>query len=150
LLKHLSKELDFLKASGGAGSGGGASAPPDVVIQITNKIEKLEIKIGNLENELNSMRRAKNQTVSMPQAPISSGPSIDASKFEALEQKVGQMDGDFKKFNNEIVKEIKHHQDQINGKVDFPQLEELKDFLLGKIDELLRGFKQFADKNETK
>ena len=148
LLNQLSREFDFLKASG-AGSGGD-SASPDIVIQITNKIEKLEIKLGNLENELNSMRRDKNKTVSMPSQPVSSGPSIDPSKIDSLEHKINQLDSDFKKFNNEIVKEIKNHQDQINGKVDYSQLEELKEFLLGKIDELMRGFKQFADKNETK
>lgn len=148
LLNQLSKEFDFLKASSG-GSGGG-SASPDVVIQITNKIEKLEIKLGNLENELNSMRRDKNKTVSMPSQPVSTGPSVDPSKLDSLEHKVNQLDTDFKKFNNEIIKEIKNHQDQINGKTDYSQLEELKEFLLGKIDELVRGFKQFADKNETK
>lgn len=148
LLSRLSKEFDFLKASG-AGSGGN-SGSPDVTIQITNKIEKLEIKLGNLENELNSMKRDKNKTVSMPAQPVATGPSIDPSKFDSLEHKVNQLDTDFKKFNNEIVKEIKNHQDQINGKTDYSQLEELKEFLLGKIDELMRGLKQFADKNETK
>jgi DNA repair exonuclease SbcCD ATPase subunit len=147
LLDQLMRDMDFLKSSGG-GSGGGAS--PDVIIQVTNKIEKLEIKLGNLENELNSMRRAKAQTVTMPPPQTMTAPTVDEGRIDALEKNLSQLDKDFKKFNNEIIKEIKNHQDQINGKADYSQLDELRDHLLSKIDELLRGFKQFADKNETK
>lgn len=148
LLEHLAKDIDFLKASGGSGSGSGA--PPEVVIQITNRIEKLEIKLGNIENELGGLKRQKSQTVSMPQPTVSSGSGIDSSKLEAIEKKVNDLYGDFNKLQHEFVKEIKNHQDQINGKADYSQLEELKDFLLGKIDELARSLKQFADKSETK
>lgn len=148
LLDQLSRDMNFLKASGAGGSGTGAN--PDIVIQITNKIEKLEIKLGNLENELNSMRRAKPQTVSMPAQSLPTTSTVDESRVASLEKKVSHLNDDFNKFNNEIVKEIKNHQDQINGKADLSQLDELRDELLSKIEDLLRGFKQFADKNETK
>lgn len=150
LLEHLTKDIDFLKATGGGSGGSGSSASPDVVIQITNKIEKLEIKVGNLENELNGLRRTKAQTVSLPPPNVGSSNSFDSGRVDSIEKRMDEIENDFKKFNNEIVKEIKNHQDQINGKADYAQLEELKDFLLGKIDDLLRGFKQFADKNDTK
>ena len=149
LLDHLSRDIDFLKASSG-GAGRGADGPsPDVVIQITNKIEKLEIKLGNLENELNSLSRARAQTVPMPAQPAANS-GVDSAKVDMLERRLDGLEDDFKKFNNEIIKEIKNHQDQINGKTDYGQLEELKDFLLGKIDDLARSLKQFADKNDTK
>lgn len=147
LLEQLSKDMDFLKASGGSGGGGGN---PDFVIQVTNKIEKLEIKIGNLENELGQLRRAKAQTVQMPNNNMPTGSNIDESRVTDLEKQVDDLQNELKGFSNEIIKEIKNHQDQINGKADYNQLEELRDDLLSKIDELLRGFKQFADKNDTK
>lgn len=147
LLDLLSGDMKFIKANG---AGGNSSGSPDITIQITNKIEKLEIKLGNLENELDSIRRAKAQTVSMPQAPVQSGSNIEESRIKAIEDKLKSLEHDLKGFNNEIVKEIKNHQDQINGKADYSQLDELRDSLLSKIDDLLRGFKQFADKNETK
>lgn len=149
LLDRLAKDMDFLKSSG-VGQGGNSGGTPDIIIQVTNKIEKLEIKLGNLENELNSMRRAKAQTVTMPAQQTTTLPSVDESRVEAIERKVDNLNNDFKKLNNEIIKEIKNHQDQINGKADYSQLDELRDHLLSKIDDLLRGFKQFADKNETK
>ena len=147
LLDLLTKDMDFLKASGGSNRGN--TANPDVIINVTNKIEKLEIKLGNLENELSSMRRAKPQTVSMPQQQmVNSG--VDESRVEALENDVQNLNENLSSFNNEIVKEIKNHQDQINGKVDYGQVDELKDDIMGKIEDLMRGFKQFADRSETK
>ena len=95
------------------------------------------------------MKKAKQQTVSMPQSPAPA-PGVDESRVEELEKQFKDLDDEFKNFNSEIIKEIKNHQDQINGKPDHTHLEELKEFLLGKIDELLRGFNKFADKNETK
>lgn len=151
LLDRIAKDCEFLKNSGaGSGNSSGNGASPEVVIQITNKIEKLEIKIGNLENELNSLRRAKPQTVSMPHPQSNTVPTVDEGRIDSIEQKLHDLEKDFDSFNSEIVKEIKNHQDQINGKADYGQLEELREHLLSKIDELLRGFKQFADKNETK
>lgn len=153
LLDRLTKDLEFLKRSeggGGTGAGAGSGANPDVIIQITNKIEKLEIKIGNLENELNSLRRSKPQTVTMPQPQSQTAPTIDEGRVETIEKKLNDLENELKKLNNLFVKEISHHQDQINGKADYSQLDELRDHLLNKIDELLRGFKTFADKNETK
>lgn len=146
LLNQLSKDMDFLKASG-TGSGG-EGADPQIVLQITNKIEKLEIKIGNLENDINGLKKAKPQQVAMP--PPTTDTGIDGAKLDSFEKRLDGLESDFDKFNSEIVKEVKNHQDQINGKADYSQLEELKDFLLGKIDDLMRGFKQFADKNDTK
>lgn len=147
LLDHLTKDIDFLKASGGSG-GNTSSSPPDINIQITNKIEKLEVKLGNLENELSSLRRAKPQTVTMPQQNMPTG--VDESRVQQLEKDVQDLSNDLKGFNNEIIKEIKNHQDQINGKVDYGQLEEVKDDLLGRIEDLMRGLKQFADRSDTK
>ena len=43
LLDLLTKDMDFLKASGGSNTGNGAN--PEVIINVTNKIEKLEIKL---------------------------------------------------------------------------------------------------------
>lgn len=151
LLNQLSRDIDYLKASGGGSQAAGGSGPnPDIIIQITNKIEKLEIKLGNLENELGGLRRSNAQTVSMPAPPPVADSTLDNAKVDSLEQRLNGLEDDFKRFNHELVKEIKNHQDQINGKADYSQLEELKDFLLGKIDDLVRGFKQFADKNDTK
>ena len=146
LLDRLSGDMNF----NNNGAAGNSSGSPDINIQITSKIEKLEIKIGNIENELDSMRRAKNQTVSMPPPPLQTGSNIEESRIKTIEDKLKSLESDLKGFNNEIVKEIKNHQDQINGKADYSQLDELRDSLLSKIDDLLRGFKQFADKNETK
>lgn len=146
LLDQLSKDMDFVKANAGSGGSGG---DPGITIQITNKIEKLEVKIGNLENELNSIRKAKAQTVQMPQQQMPTS-TVDNEKVDELERKVNQLGQDFQKFNRELINEIKNHQDQINGKVDHNQLDELREELLNKIEDLLRGFKQFADKNETK
>lgn len=153
LLDHLSRDIDFLKASGGSGGSGGSGAnnsgaSPDISIQITNKIDKLEVKLGNLENELSSLRRSKPQTVTMPQQNMPTG--VDESRVEKLEKDLSRLHDDFKGLNNEIIKEIKNHQDQINGKVDYGQLEEVKDDLLGRIEDLMRGLKQFADRSETK
>jgi archaellum component FlaC len=149
LLDRLSGDMNFMKTNG-AGSGDNNSASPDIIIQITNKIEKLEIKLGNLVNEFDSMKRAKSQTVSMPQQQVQTGSNIEESRIKTIEDKLKGLDQDLKSFNIEIIKEIKHHQDQINGKADYTQLDELRENLLSKIDDLLRGFKQFADKNETK
>lgn len=149
LLDRLSGDMNFLKTNG-AGAGDNNSASPDIIIQITNKIEKLEIKLGNLTNEFDSMKRAKSQTVSMPQQQVQTGSNIEESRIKTIEDKLKGLDQDLKSFNIEIIKEIKHHQDQINGKADYTQLDELRENLLSKIDDLLRGFKQFADKNETK
>lgn len=150
LLNSLAKDIDFLKASNTGGGDNTGQVGGDVVIQITNKIEKLEIKLGNLENEIGGLRRAAFQTVSMPAPPVADSKPIDTGKLDELERRLDGLDDDFKRFNSELVKEIKNHQDQINGKADYAQLEELKDFLLSKIDDLVRGFKQFADKNDTK
>ena len=152
LLDHLSKDMDFLKAnaSSGSGDGGNQGADPQIVLQITNKIEKLEIKLGNLENDVNALRRAKPQTVAMPPPPAQTDSGVDSAKIDSIEKRLDSLEDEFGRFNNELVKEIKNHQDQINGKADYSQLEELKDFLLGKIDDLMRGLKGFADKSDTK
>ena len=151
LLDHLTRDIDFLKASGGGSNSAGNNngGNPDITIQITNKIEKLEVKLGNLENEIGSLRRAKPQTVSMPQQPMPTS-GVDDERVRDLEKKLEELNNDLNNFNNEIVKEIKHHQDQINNKVDYGQLDELKDELLGRIEDLYKGLKQFADRNETK
>lgn len=149
LLDHLSKDMDFLKANSSGGGTRNDGADPQIVLQITNKIEKLEIKLDNLENDLNALRRAKPQTVAMP-PPAQTDSGVDSAKIDSIEKRLDNLEDDFGRFNNEIVKEIKNHQDQINGKADYSQLEELKDFLLGKIDDLMRGLKGFADKSDTK
>ena len=82
-----------------------------------------------MENELASMRRAKPQTVSMPQQQMMNS-GVDESRVDALEKDIQNLNENLSNFNDEIVKEIKNHQDQINGKVDYGQVDELKDDLM--------------------
>lgn len=142
LLDKLRREFEVLKSSKGSGG--------DVVIQVTNRIEKLEVRLEGLEKELRELLRKMQQPQTMD-FPQEQRGGVDEETFRALERRVDALENEFNAFRNEIAKILKDLQDQINQKADLEALAELEKSLMNKLDEVVKALiKQLADKNDTK
>ena len=104
------------------------------MVQVNNRIDKLEIQIQNLLNNM-----GKNQITE------------DPDSVKQLQAKLDQLRDDFEKFKNDVMQWLKSLQDALEGKADESALKELEKYLLGRLEDLANSLDQrFADKNETK
>lgn len=104
------------------------------MVQVTNRIDKVEIQIQQLMNGLGK-----------------GGEGIEAQVIKDLQDKLQLLRDDFEKFKEDVMKWLKDLQDALDNKADLTALKELERYLLGQIDELAAACdKKYADKNETK
>ena len=103
------------------------------MVQVTNRIDKIEIQIQQLMNGLGK------------------GEGLDGQVIQGLEDKIQALRDDFEKFKEDVMKWLKDLQDALDNKADITALKELEKYLLGQIDDLAAACdKKYADKNETK
>ena len=103
------------------------------MVQVTNKIDKIEIQIQQLLNGLGK------------------GGGIEMSLFKDLEDKLQKLRDDFEKFKDDVMGWLRDLQNALANKADLSALKELEKYLLSKLEDLANGLdKRFADKNETK
>lgn len=103
------------------------------MVQVTNRIEKVEIQIQQLLNGLGK------------------GGGIEMSLFKDLEDKLQKLRDDFEKFKADVMGWLKDLQNALANKADLSALKDLEKYLLSKIEDLANDLdKRFADKNETK
>ena len=103
------------------------------MVQITNKIDKIEVQIQQILNGLGK------------------GGGIEMSLFKDLEEKLQKLRDDFEKFKDDVMKWLRDLQNALANKADLSALKELEKYLLSKLEDLANGLdKRFADKNETK
>jgi hypothetical protein len=113
----LEKDVEWLKNNQGSG---GPTIDGDVIIQINNKIKNMEVKMDDLDKDMNrkladlisQLSKGGKPTVQMQQQPA------DDSKTKELEQRLNALTSDYEKFKNDIIKWIKDLQDQLNQKAD--------------------------------
>ena len=124
------------------------------VADLTEKYENHQLEIDAINRRLdalfNQLSNIKQDGGEMPSISVDFSQYV--SKFE-FEKHKKENDEEFKKIWEEIQK-LKDLIDQLfnllKDKASLSDLEDLKNFLLGKIDELALGcMKKFADKNET-
>jgi DNA repair exonuclease SbcCD ATPase subunit len=103
------------------------------VVQITNRIDKVEIQIQQLLNGLGK------------------GGGVDSAIIKDLEDKLQLLRDDFEKFKEDVMGWLKDLQDALENKADLTSLKDLERELLSRLEDLANGLdKRFADKNETK
>lgn len=103
------------------------------MVQVTNRIDKIEIQIQQLLNGLGK------------------GEGVEAQVIKDLEDKLRQLREDFEKFKEDVMRWLKDLQDALHEKADLTALKELEKYLLSRLEDLANGLdKRFADKNETK
>lgn len=104
------------------------------MVQVTNKIEKIEVQIQQI---LNGMGKG--------------GEGIEMSLFKDLEDKLQKLRDDFEKFKNDVMGWLRDLQNALANKADLSALKELEKYLLSRLEDLANGLdKRFADRNETK
>mmetsp|Transcript_26833 Transcript_26833/g.30981 ORF Transcript_26833/g.30981 Transcript_26833/m.30981 type:complete len:155 (+) Transcript_26833:679-1143(+) len=103
------------------------------LVQVTNRIDKVEVQIQQILNGLGK------------------GDGIEMTLFKDLEDKLQKLRDDFEKFKQDVMGWLKDLQNALMNKADLSALKELEKYLLSQLEDLANGLdKRFADKNETK
>ena len=120
--------------------------------QLVNLSKEVHNDGNGLNNNLNREGKKHHKTAKFTM----SFDDLDLSKYtlkEDFEKHVKENNEEINKIWDEIKKIndlIKQITESLNNKADIEDLNELRDFILGKIDDLINDFnKKFADKNET-
>ncbi len=145
-VEQLLKDVDILKKAGG-GQGDGISG--DVIIQITNRIEKVEVNVQMLTKQMEEMRNAKPapQTIAYNETKETIGDEV----IKEIQMRINMLIGDVDTLKKEFAKWIKDFQDQLNTKADLESLQSLEKSLMERINDIVKALtKQLADKNDTK
>ena len=80
--------------------------------------------------------------------PESSGGGVSQEAFNALQQRVADLEDALNHLRNEFAKWMKEMQDSLNQKADFAQLDKA---LQDRLSEIVKALtKQFADKGDTR
>ena len=131
---------------------------------LNNRLDSLYQQLVNLSKEMNNDGNGINYILNKddgkkPQKIAKIGLNIDdfdLSRFtlkEDFDKHVKENNEEINKIWDEIKRInglIKQITESLNNKADIDDLNELRDFILGKIDDLINDFnKKFADKNET-
>ena len=100
------------------------------MVQVTNKIDKIEIQIQQILNGLGK------------------GEGADMSQVADLNQKLQKLRDDFeKKFKDDVMRWLRDLQNALANKADLTALKELEKYFLSRLEDLDM---KYADKDETK
>ena len=86
----------------------------------------------------------------MPEYQAPSG-NIDDSVIIQINNRLGNLEASYNDLRDQFAKWIKQIQDELNGKADRSDLEELEKTMMNRLNDIITALtKQFADKAETK
>jgi len=101
------------------------------------RVTALEKKFLNLANAFANMK-----------IPEASGGGVSQEEFNALAQRVSDLEDALNHLRNEFAKWMKEMQDSLNQKADFAQMDKA---LQDRLSDIVKALtKQFADKAETR
>ena len=147
-LKNLATEVKTLASLGSGNRGTTINA--DVMISVTQRIEKLEQTVIIIQKSLDELRSQQKQstTINLQETKESIG---DESLFRELNSKFNQLRAELDQMKKEFAKWLKEMQDSLNSKADLDALSNLEKSLMERINEIVKALtKQLADKNDTK
>ena len=105
----------------------------------------LSCRVTALENKIKILAGRK------PEVAMPTSAGVDNDEFKGLAGRVGALEQNVNDLRNEFARWIKDFQDALNSKAESADLEELRNMLIEKITEIVKGLtKTLADKNETK
>ena len=105
----------------------------------------LEARVSALEKKFRALQDAFNNL----QIPASSGNNgVSQEAFNALQQRVADLEDALNHLRNEFAKWMKEMQDSLNQKADFAQMDKA---LQDRLSDIVKALtKQFADKGDTR
>ena len=102
--KELQRAIEELKNAGGKGP----TIAGDIVVQINNKIDKIEFKLEGLDSELKELlkKMQRQKTVEFDAHPATTG-GADEEELRRLEVRVTNVERDLKNLQNEMSRMLK-------------------------------------------
>ena len=102
--KELQRAIEELKTAGGKGP----TIAGDIVVQINNKIDKIEFKLEGLDSELKELlkKMQRQKTVDFDAQPAATG-GADEKELRRLEVRVTNVERDLKNLQNEMSRMLK-------------------------------------------